>query len=113
MELRIMQWNGRSLLAHQAELKNYLACTKVRPNLICVQETALKPGKNFAVQGYSIERRDREGANGGGVAILIADGVSYTVVDRPQDVEALRIQFSLASKRKITVTNIYHPRALR
>ena len=104
-----MQWNGRSLLAHQAELKNYLACTKVRPSLICVQETSLKTGKNVTVQGYSIERRDREGANGGGVAILIADGVSYTVVDRPQDVEALSIQFSLASKRKITVTNIYHP----
>ena len=96
-------------MAHQAELKNYLSCTKARPSLVCVQETFLKPGKHINFPGYSIERRDREGANGGGVATLIVDGVSYTVVDRPEDVEALSIQFSLVFKRKIMVTNVYHP----
>ena len=110
MELNILQWNARSLIAHQLELKNFLASTQVKPSLICVQETFLRAGKTFNLHGYSVERRDREGAErGGGVAILIAEGLSYTVVDRPQDVEALSIQFSLASKRKITVTNIYHP----
>ena len=112
MELSILQWNCRSLVAHQAELKNYLSSTTVRPSLICVQETFLKPGKNVNIHGYVVERRDREGAKrAGGVAIFIAEGLSYTVIDRPEDVEALTIQFSLASKRKITVTCLYHPPA--
>ena len=104
MELSILQWNARSLIAHQMELKNYLAGTKARPTLVCVQESFLKPGKNINFPGYTLERRDREGNNsGGGVATLIAEGLSYAVVEAPVKFEALCIQINL------TITNTYHP----
>ena len=110
MELVILQWNCRSLVAHKAELRNYLATAHVKPSLICVQETWLKPGKDICLPGYSIERRDRAGAQqGGGVATFIIDGLSYTVLDKPDDIEALSLQIRLSSKRAITVSNVYLP----
>ena len=62
MELVILQWNCRSLVAHKAEPRNYLATAHVKPSLICIQETWLKPGKDICLPGYSVERRDRTGA---------------------------------------------------
>ena len=110
MNLTIMQWNAHSLVAHQMELKNFLSSTQARPSLVCVQETFFKPNKTIKIPGYKIERRDREGkTSGGGVATLIAEGLSYAVIEAPAGVEALCVQISLTSSRKITVTNIYHP----
>src|ERR1700690_383244 len=110
MNFSIIQWNAHSLVAHQMELKNFLSNTQVRPSLVCVQETYLKSSKTVKFPGYKIERSDREGLNSwGGVATLIAEGLSYAVIEVPAGVEALCITISLTSSRKITVTNIYHP----
>lgn len=110
MDLTILQWNARSLVAHQMELKNYLLSTQTRPSLVCVQETFLKPNKTIKFPGYAIERNDREGnMSGGGVATLIAEGLSYAVVEAPAGVEALSIRINLTSRKSITVTNLYHP----
>ena len=109
MEFVLLQWNCRSLIPHQAELKHYLAEVKVKPAVICLQETWLNASKRITIPGYNIIRKDRDGAPGRGVATLIIEGLSYTVIDTPQDVEALSVQFKSTSNRVITVTNIYHP----
>src|ERR1700690_4328423 len=110
MNFSIMQWNAHSLVAHQMELKNFSSSTQARPSLVCVQETYLKSSKSIKFFGYQIERSDREGKNsGGGVATLIAEGISYAVMAVPAGIDALCITINLTSSRKIAITNIYHP----
>jgi ribonuclease HI/exonuclease III len=111
MDLHILQWNCRSLLAagRQAQLKQFIAEARVPPSIICIQETFLKPSDNFSFPGYSVVQRCRDGATrGGGVATFIINGLSFTELKVPQDIEAVSIQFKLTSKRKMTVTNVYH-----
>ena len=105
MATQILQWNANSLIAHEAEFKNFVAETS--PEIICVQETFLKSKHRFSIVGYTIERKDRDDATrGGGVAIFIKSGTKYTVVQTPPNIEALKVKLE---KPKISVTNIYNP----
>ena len=56
MGTTIIQWNANSLNAHSAELKHYISCAKNIPDIICVQETFLKPDSKFKIAGYNIEK---------------------------------------------------------
>ena len=119
MTLQILQWNSNSLVAHQSQLKKFLTEMEKRPDIICIQETFLRPKKIvnkqevdlvFSFPGYSVVRRDRvSDTQGGGVATLIKEGISYTTLNTVNDIEALSVQINLASKQKLTITNIYHP----
>lgn len=71
MVLTILQWNARSLIANGLEFKKFIDLSDKKPNIICVQETWLKPKLNFVLQGYNIVREDRKSGNGGGVATFI------------------------------------------
>jgi len=81
-ELRVMQWNACSLQLHAAELKQFLSESQSPPQIICVEETFLKPAKTFKLDGYDVVRKDREG-HGGGLATLIRTGIQYTELDSP------------------------------
>ena len=111
MGLHILQWNCRSLLApgRQGELRHFISEVTTPPSIICLQETHLNKGDSFSFPGYNAVLRCRDGPNrGGGVATLIANGLSYTELETPKEVEAVSIQIKLTSKHKLTVTNIYH-----
>lgn len=47
----ILQWNARSLIANGQEFKSFLDVFKDKPELLCVQETWLKPCLDFVVPG--------------------------------------------------------------
>ena len=75
MGIHILQWNANSLVAHIHELKHFLDSLEHLPEIICVQETLLKPNLHVNIPGYSCLRLD--GTNGGrGVAIFVKCGLS-------------------------------------
>ena len=47
-----------------------LAAAGVHPDVVCLQETWLKPGDELALPGWETFRCDRRGRGGGGVATL-------------------------------------------
>ena len=47
----LMQWNARSLVANGQELKQMLDGLEEKPELICIEETWLKPRLDFRISG--------------------------------------------------------------
>lgn len=76
MVITILQWNARSLIANGQEFKHYsIANGDFSPDIICIQETWLKPQLNFCINRYESVRKDRPIGNGGGTATFIKMGV--------------------------------------
>ena len=78
----ILQWNARSLVANGQELKGFIDGIRKKPEIICVQETWLKPALDFVIRGYSSIRRDRAEGNGGGWIIFVKQGTQYRVLEK-------------------------------
>lgn len=64
----LLHWNDRSLMANGQDFKKFIDSRSVKPDIICVQETWLKPNLDFVLNDYVVIRRDREQGNGGGCA---------------------------------------------
>jgi len=58
MALIVMQWNARSIYRKLPELKQYLASVTALPNLLCIQETHLKPKYHPDFQNYTMLSKD-------------------------------------------------------
>jgi ribonuclease HI len=105
----ILQWNCNGIINKTAELSQYLTDTKNKPDIICLQETFLKPHQIYNLKGYNIIRKDRTITRKGGLATLVKTGINYTLVDQNQTgIESLSLQIKLNNK-EVTVINIYQP----
>jgi len=71
MVLIILQWNARSLIANGQEFNKYILNQERCPDIICVQESWLKPCLNFSLKGYITVHKDRQGGNGGGIVMIL------------------------------------------
>jgi ribonuclease HI len=110
--LTVLQWNCNGILAHQNEFVNHLN-TRKQYDIICLEETFLKPEKFFTVPGYYIVRQDRLCNNKGGLIIMIKKNLKYYVnnpihgnQDISQSVEFLSVDIKL-SKSRFRVVNLY------
>ena len=79
----LLQWNANSIIAHGPELKNYIVQQHHAPDIICVQETYLHRNLDFKINGYSIERLDREPGDRGGLAVCVRNGISFSRLRTP------------------------------
>jgi exonuclease III len=104
----IMQWNARSLLANGLEFKGYVNQMKDKPDVICIQESWLKPGLDFVLKGYITVRRDREGGNGGGCVTFIRVGIPYRKVGMGETIEYVVVEIWDQGK-KYVIINFYNP----
>ena len=106
MGISIFQWNANSLLAHIHEFKYYLDKLEYLPDIICVQETFLKPTLTVNIPGYNLLRQD--GSNGrGGTAIFIKCGLNYSNFTCYNDgIEGISIQIETISG-PLEVFNFY------
>lgn len=103
----LLQWNARSLLSNGLEFKKVV--NELVPDIICVQETFLHGKYSFTLAGYHIFRRDREDEiRGGGVAILLKNGIIYSEVTVYKQVEAISVNVSMGGD-EIKVINVYVP----
>lgn len=90
--LVILEWNARSLVANGLEVKGYLNQMEEKPDVICVQESWLKPKFDFVIKGYVTVRRDREEGNGGGCVTFIKSGIQYRMVEKGRKMEYVVVE---------------------
>lgn len=106
---QVLQWNARSLIANGQEFKKYLDDFDRKPDLICVQESWLKPCLDFVVPGYESEQLDRaQDKAGGGCVIFIQEGVQYQTVSLKSQLECMVVRV-WSTQGKINVINFYNP----
>jgi len=104
----LLQWNARSIVSNLSELQRFLSQQALLPDVICIQESWLnKMVTNFKVDGYHIERVDRDPGLGGGLATFIRAGISYVRLPNPTALEALVIQVKFKTTN-VTIVNTYH-----
>lgn len=92
MVFHILQWNARSLVANGQEFKKVVADLEVRPDVMCIQETWLRPHLDFVISGYSSVRCDRIGKQGGGCITFIKDTLAYRKITVPNKYECIVIE---------------------
>ena len=76
--LSIVSWNCNGIFAHKNELLNHISQIQKPYDIICIQETKLKPKRTLTIPGYNILRRDRPDRAGGGLITLVKIGIPYT-----------------------------------
>lgn len=108
MVVIVLQWNARSLISNGQEFKKYVDDFNVKPHIICVQETWLKPNLSFVVQGYSVVRKDRNKGTGGGVITFIKQDVAFREVNVIEELEAVVVEVK-AESQNIRIINFYNP----
>jgi len=107
--LKIMQWNANGINARKNELNQYLATIDGdKPHIICVEETFLKPDKNFNLTGYDIFRKDRTDNIKGGVATFVKTSINAVQIEAPNNVESVGVKV-IINKTEILIYNIYNP----
>lgn len=62
----ILQWNARGLVANGQEFKRFIDAFVEKPDVICVQESWLKPCLDFVIPGCESFRADQVNRVGGG-----------------------------------------------
>ena len=108
--LRMIQWNSRSLYPKLTRSKNYLYETK--PHICCISETWLKKEKEPLFINYSAYYSHRSNKEGGGLAILTRKDIKHIPIDlKPYsggklEVQAITVNCEL---KKIDIMNIYNP----
>lgn len=108
MVLKILQWNARSLISNGQECKHFISTQCDKPDLLCVQETWLRPEWDFVLQGYTAVRRDRAEGRGGGVGIFVRTGVKYSVMNLGKEQESIRVKV-WTEEDEVTIINYYNP----
>lgn len=105
----ILQWNARSLIANGQEFKRYVQELSRKPDVICIQETWLKPNLDFVLKGYNSIRQDRVKDVGGGCLTFIKDGISYRHLKTAEEHECIVTEIFDGDSGKYTIVNYYNP----
>jgi len=106
--ISVLQWNCNGIIKHQNELRNHVCRNSNKYDIICLQETSLKPDKKFNIPGYIAVRRDRVDGDKGGVLTLVKQDLNYIQICSPDNLECIVLKIKLLSAY-LTVANIYLP----
>ena len=79
--LSIVSWNSDGIYPKRFEFNHFV--NHHDPDVICIQETMLRPCTFFALANYDIIRNDRADRPGGGTAIFVRKSIRYRVIDLP------------------------------
>ncbi len=104
----ICQWNARSLLANGQEFKHFIKEMNEKPDVMCVQETWLKPSLDFVLHGYTMIRRDRNQGGGEGCATFVKQNIPYKIPERGADQEYVVVEVWEREER-VVIINYYNP----
>ena len=116
--LIVLQLNIRNLLAHQTELKELLQTMSDKNStvdVILLCETFLASNTEILayIPGYHLVTNNRNNHKGGGVAILIREGITYRkknelchMIDK--ELESVYVDITAKNGRQIRIGSIYH-----
>ena len=103
-----VQWNWQ-YPPKNGEFASFLNSLKVLPDVILLQETFLKSRHIFKLQGYQIERFDRQDdVRQGGILTCVRDGLSYSSVIASQAPQCLPTTV-IARSRRLKIINFHAP----
>lgn len=77
--LRLASWNCNSIHRKQHELHNFITNNDI--DIMCLQETWLKPNNRLNFPHYTIHRHDRVNRRSGGVAILVKSAINQSALN--------------------------------
>lgn len=103
----ILQWNARSLIANGQDFKQFIVSRGEKPDIVCVQESWLKPNLDFVLHGYVTVRRDRIEGAGGGCITFIKQGIPYRVLGIGREQEYVVVE--MWAGKEVTIVNYYNP----
>ena len=107
--INIIQWNCQGIRPKTGEFASFLNSLKVLPDVILLQETFLKSRHTFKLQGYQIERFDRQDdVSQGGILTCVRDGLSYSSVIASQAPQCFSTTV-IARSRRLKIVNFYAP----
>ena len=104
----ILQWNLRGLRGKTTELQCLIS--KYYPEVMALQETKLPPNEKFPIfltKKYIIHQKNRT-AYGGGVALMIHEDVSHSLINIATNLEAVAAIIYYHSQN-IAICSIYLP----
>lgn len=112
--LKIVNWNSRSILPKKTEFLVFLCQHQI--DIATVSETWLNHTSSFRLPGYRCVRADRRSETnerGGGVLIVIKEGIKYSQLDlRTDSMDAVGIEIH-HSIQPVHIIAIYFPGAHR
>ena len=79
-----------------------------KPDVICIQETWLKPALDFVIYGYESVRCDRERAAGGGCATFVKTGCQYMKMEVKVELECVVVRVR-EQNGWVNIVNYYNP----
>lgn len=105
--IRLIQWNARSIINKKPNLANFL---KDHPTeIILLSETWNNPRTPFTLKGYDFIHRDRHD-NKGGVGILVSKTIKYRVINVNNILNhSLEICAVYLPDLNVTVVSVYRP----
>ena len=113
-ELKILQWNSRSINNKLDELKSIAN----KYDIILISETWLNPEKTIKLPNYNIIRKDRlfkcnNQDDHGGVCIFIKKNLQYkdcsNVFKIQEKIEITAVTIQLEQNEKLVICSIYRP----
>ncbi|CAF1100940.1 unnamed protein product [Brachionus calyciflorus] len=105
--LNILHACCQSILNQQKIILIEDIISKNQINILCLNETFLKPSNDLTIKNFNKARTDRKGKRGGGVAIGILKNIEYKIIKTPFDVEAIGIQIKTADLSSTTIFSYY------
>lgn len=104
----LLQWNARSLLANGQEFKKYIDELPSKPEVMCLQESWLRPNLDFRISGYMAIRCDRMDGVGGGCATFIREDVPFREVGIGKEQEYVSVEI-WTEEGECAIVNYYNP----
>lgn len=104
----LLQWNARSLVVNGQEIKHFIDLMPSAPDVICVQETWLKPILEYRILNYIAVRCDRDEGVGGGCATFIKEDIPFRVVNKGKEEEYIAVEI-WTKGGKFIIINYYNP----
>jgi ribonuclease HI/endonuclease/exonuclease/phosphatase family metal-dependent hydrolase len=102
-----MHWNAEGVSNKKTELENFLFENSI--DICCIQETHLKPEKNFKIRGYQVTRNDRLERTKGGVMTLVRNNLNAVETKRTTE-EAEYLEMKVITKTTpLQIGNYYCP----
>lgn len=101
LNLKIVQWNIRSINSNRENLNN-LICRE-KPHIILLNETWLKPNQNFCLKSFHIVRQDRDDGYAG-VATCIRKNIVFNTIRK---FLSDYVQYIIIQVGDILIKNIY------
>ena len=105
--LSILHLNCQSIKNESKILQLNHLTSKYNSNLICLNETFLKPIDAFNLENFNIHRKDRINKKGGGVILGIKKDIESKNIKIPFDVEAVGAEITINKNIKLAIFSYY------